>query len=312
MQDEKPAGRMLGTLCGLGAVCIWASFIIASRIGVRTDLSPWDVAAIRFTVAGVLLLPYLLRHGLALDQLGWGGVAAIVAGCGAPLVLLVNAGLMYAPAAHAGALFPGVSPLLVALLSLLVLNEKITARKWAAVAFIAAGALVIVFAGGPLQLSQVAGDALFLCASLAWAVFTIVLKRAGLNGLHATAIAAVGSLVFYMPPYLLITGAPVFKAPLHAIALQAVVQGVLTAIVALLLYGRAVAILGATGGAAFVALTPVLTGLASIPILGEWPKATDWLSIVVISLGVYILSGGRLPQAVTSAFSSRRAGAPSS
>jgi drug/metabolite transporter (DMT)-like permease len=73
------------------------------------------------------------------------------------------------------------------------------------------------------------------------------------------------------------------------------VQGVLTAIVALLLYGRMVRLLGATAGAAFVALTPGMTAVIGIPILGEWPSAFDWLAITVISMGVYAVSGGPLP-----------------
>jgi drug/metabolite transporter (DMT)-like permease len=87
----------------------------------------------------------------------------------------------------------------------------------------------------------------------------------------------------------------VLNAPVADVALQTVVQGILTAIVALLLYGRMVAILGATAGAAFVALTPMTTALLAIPVLGEWPSATDWLAISVISVGVYLLSGGPLP-----------------
>jgi drug/metabolite transporter (DMT)-like permease len=79
------------------------------------------------------------------------------------------------------------------------------------------------------------------------------------------------------------------------VALQAVVQGLLTAIVALLLYGRMVSILGASGGAAFVALTPVMTALLAIPILGEWPSAIDCMAIALISIGVYVVSGGPLP-----------------
>src|SRR6516162_11679841 len=78
---------------------------------------------------------------------------------------------------------------------------------------------------------------------------------------------------------------------------KSVVQGILTAIVALLLYGRMVSILGATAGAAFVALTPAATALLAIPALGEWPSRIDWLAITVISAGVYMLSGGPLPWA---------------
>jgi hypothetical protein len=46
------------------------------------------------------------------------------------------------------------------------------------------------------------------------------------------------------------------KASLFDIVLQAVVQGILTAIIALLRYCRTVSLLRATAGAAFVALTP--------------------------------------------------------
>ena len=79
-------------------------------------------------------------------------------------------------------------------------------------------------------------------------------------------------------------------------ALQAFVQGVLTAIISLLLYGRAVSILGASSGAAFAALCPAMTALLGIPILGEWPTLIDWAAIGLISAGVYIVSGGPLPR----------------
>jgi drug/metabolite transporter (DMT)-like permease len=120
------------------------------------------------------------------------------------------------------------------------------------------------------------------------------MRRARLDGLHAAAIAAVGSLVFYLPVYAYVAGTSVFQAPLFDIGLQASVQGFLTAVVALLLYGRMVSLLGATGGAAFVALTPVVTGLMAIPVLGERPVAIDWVAIVLISGGVYVVSGGPL------------------
>ena len=66
-------------------------------------------------------------------------------------------------------------------------------------------------------------------------------------------------------------------------------------IVSLLLYGRALAILGASGGAAFGALVPALSALFAIPFLGEWPSETDWVGIALISAGVYLASGGPSP-----------------
>jgi drug/metabolite transporter (DMT)-like permease len=165
-----------GALCGLSAVCIWAAFIVVSRLGVSTSLTPWDVAAIRFAVAGVILLPYLLRRGLALDRLGWQGVAAVAVGCGAPMVLLVNAGLLFAPAAHGGALFPGVMPVTVALLAAAILKEAFTPQKTGGLILIVLGAVGIVWAsGGTIGTRQNIGHVLFLCAGLVWAGYTVAM-----------------------------------------------------------------------------------------------------------------------------------------
>jgi drug/metabolite transporter (DMT)-like permease len=296
MQTPVAIGYVRGALCGLAAVFIWAAFIVVSRLGVRTSLTPWDVAAIRFGVAGLILLPYIVRRGLALERLGWIGVGVIAIGCGAPMVLLVNAGLLFAPAAHAGALFPGAMPLMVAILAAAVLKEAFTIEKKAGLVLIVVGAIGIVWGnGGTFGSTQNVGHVLFLAAGLMWAGYTVAMKRARLDGLHAAAIAAVGSLVVYLPAYAAIAGASLFRAPLFDIALQAVVQGLLTAIVALLLYGRMVSLLGATTGAAFVALTPAMTALLAIPVLGEWPSTIDLLAIALISIGVYAVSGGPLP-----------------
>jgi drug/metabolite transporter (DMT)-like permease len=211
------------------------------------------------------------------------------------MVLLVNMGLVFAPAAHGGALFPGVMPLMVAILASIVLKEPFNSRKRIGLILIVLGAVGIVWGrGGTIGTMQNIGHALFLLAGLAWAGYTVVMRRARLDGLHAAAIAAVGSLVLYLPFYIWFAGTSVFNAPLFDIGLQAVVQGLLTAIVALLLYGAMVSLLGATGGAAFVALTPVVTGLMAIPVLGEWPMTVDWLAIVLICGGVYVVSGGPL------------------
>ena len=251
----------------------------------------------RSTGALVLLHCYRICENCPAIHLGNPtGVAIIIAGCGAPMVLLVNMGLLFAPAAHAGALFPGVMPLMVAILAAMVLKEPFHIRKRIGFVLIVLGAVGIVWGrGGTIGTAQNIGHALFLLAGLAWAGYTVVMRHARLDGLHAAAIAAVGSLVLYLPFYIWFAGISVFKAPLFDIGLQAVVQGVLTAIVALLLYGRMVSLLGATGGAAFVALTPVVTGLMAIPVLGEWPMTIDWLAIVLISGGVYVVSGGTLP-----------------
>ena len=293
--ERSTAEYVRGALFGLAAVSIWAGNIVVGGLGLRSSLTPWDIAAIRFSVAGLVLMPYLIQRGIALDRLGWIGLGALVLG-GAPTVLLANAGLLFAPAAHAGALFPGVMPLMVVALAVAILNEPFALPKRIGFAVIAAGVVGIVWGSdGTLGAAPNIGHLLFLASALAFACYTVAMRRAQLDGLHAAAISAVGSMLLYVSPYALLTGGSLFEASPAAIALQALVQGYLTAVISYLLYGRAIGILGASSGAAFAAACPAMTALLAIPILGEWPSAIESVAIALISIGVYLVSGGPLP-----------------
>src|SRR5262249_34314379 len=295
-QQRTTADDVRGALFGRGAVLIWAGNVVVRSLGRRASLTPWDITAIRFGVAGLVLLPYVLRRGFAIDRLGWLGLAALVLG-GAPTVLLANAGLLFAPASHAGALYPGVMPLVVAPLAAPLLKEAFTLQKRIGFLLISAGILGIVWvSGATVGTSQNIGHLLFLAAACAFACFTVAMRRARLDGLHAAAISAVGSLLIYLPPYAMVAGTAMFEASPGAIALQALVQGLLTAVFSYVIYGLAVSILGASSGAAFAASCPVMTALMAIPLLGEWPSSVDWVAIALVSVGVYVVSGGPLPR----------------
>jgi drug/metabolite transporter (DMT)-like permease len=285
-----------GSLYGLATVSIWVSWIVAARLGLRTNLTPLDITAIRCGVSGLILLPYLLKVGVPVGRLGGLGLAAIVLGGGAPMVLVAYGGLQFAPAAHAASLFTALIPLLVAILAAVVLGETFTVARQIGLALIVTGAFLIVGgAGGTMGSWQNIGHALFISAAMLWACYTVTMRKAKLDGLHAAAIAAVGSLITYVPVYAIISGTSLFNAPWRDVALQAFVQGLLTPIISYWLYGRAVSILGASNGSAFAALSPAMTALVSIPLLGEWPATSDWIAILLISGGVYIASGGLAP-----------------
>ena len=110
------------------------------------------------------------------------------------------------------------------------------------------------------------------------------MRKAKLDGLHAAAIAAVASLITYVPVYAIIFGTGLFNAPWRDIALQAFVQGLLTAVISLMLYGRAVSILGASNGSAFAALAQLrrfehLGGCKYLRSLGPTPEGRHYSGI---------------------------------
>ncbi len=121
------------------------------------------------------------------------------------------------------------------------------------------------------------------------------MRQGELDPLHAAALVASGSLVVYLPVYLALCGSRLAQLPLADFTAQAMFQGVVVTVVSLFLYGRAVAILGASGGAAFGALVPALSALFAVPLLGERPGGAGWVGIALVSAGVYLLSGGPLP-----------------
>lgn len=287
----------LGVALALSAVSIWAGWMVFTRAGLlRTQLRPTDIAALRFFVAGLILLPVVWRQGLALDRLGWRGLALMVAGAGVPYALVCSQGLLFAPARHAGALIPGTMPLFAALLAAWTLGERVAPTRRLGFVSIFCGIVTLVgldiVLGGHAPPGQWIGHLLFLGAACMWAGFTVAMKRAGIAPLHATAIVAVCSMVIYLPVYLAISGTALLqRAAPSELAFQALYQGVVSSIVALLFYNKAIAILGASRGAAFASLTPVLSALFAIPLLGETPSAADWLGTAFITTGVALASG---------------------
>jgi drug/metabolite transporter (DMT)-like permease len=136
---------------------------------------------------------------------------------------------------------------------------------------------------------------LFLTAACLWACYAVAIRRARLDGLHAAAIAAVVSLLVYLPVYFTFTHNRLLEVSLTDLVGQGFYQGVVTAAVSLALFGRSIMLLGASNAAAFVALVPVIATLMAIPALGERPTSIDWLAIGMITAGVYLASGAPVP-----------------
>ena len=58
MQSDSPS-YLKGAVFGLAAASIWAGWSAMTRLAVSTSLDAWDIPALRFGVAGLLLSPIL-------------------------------------------------------------------------------------------------------------------------------------------------------------------------------------------------------------------------------------------------------------
>jgi drug/metabolite transporter (DMT)-like permease len=283
-------GHATGILAALGAVGIWAAWIVGTRHAVTHTLDPFALGLLRFAVPALFLAPVWWRSGLRPRRLPWLTLAALM-GAGAPFFLTVSFAMRHAPAAEIGPMLTGAMPLIVAVLAMILLRERISRPRAAGLVLIALGVAAIGGYDLVRGFGSGIGHALLLTGAAMWASYTLGFKRSGLTALAATAIVAAWSTLLLAP-----LGVPALVAAWRAglgpdLLVQAVVQGVLSGVVAILLYGTAIARLGASRGSAFVALVPGLSALLAIPLLGEWPEPAAMIGIVATTLGVALSSG---------------------
>jgi drug/metabolite transporter (DMT)-like permease len=285
--------HVLKTLAGCGlalvAVAIWSGWLVITRVAVTSTLNAEDLSALRFGSAALLLLPVVWRRGFAVDRFGWRGLALIVICAGVSYVLLVSHGLTLATAAEAGVLVPGTIPLFVALISTITVHEKIGRVARIGLALIVAGVALIVV---PALLNaagwQLIGYAICLGSAIMWAAYTIAARKAGVDALHLTAIITVISGALFVPVYLLLPQQGIWHVRWTDFWIQLIYQGPLTGIIALLVYTRAIAMLGATRASAFTALLPLTAMLLAIPVVGEWPNLRTAIGAFLAASGVLL------------------------
>ncbi len=287
---QQSRQQLWGYLAAAGTVAIWTGFILISRMGGKTALTAYDVMALRLATASLLLLPFLqgMPNGAWRDLRLWtltllGGVAYCV---------LVFMGFKWAPAAHAAILLPGLQPFLVAGAAYLLSGGQPTLARWRGLLVIAAGVLcaAVPYLNGNWSSALLYGDLLIFAASVVWAIYSVLVKRWHYSPWTLTRFVTLGSALVYLPVYLLFLPKQLTAVPLSTLLFQGLYQGIGPTILAMLLFLKAVSILGPVRVGALIALVPVLAGVAAGPLLDE--PLTAWLigGLIGVSLGAWIAS----------------------
>lgn len=298
----RPAlSKRTGILLGLFAALIWGGYLAFARAGIADGLRPEDFALLRFGVATLVMLPFLLKSGVAtLAGVGWKRAFVLAIFAGPLFMLLIPGGYLFAPLAH-GAVIPPASTVVCSLLTAAIfLGDRPTVSRIAAVGLILAGLVCIAGSGffeGKGAQTWI-GDLMFFSAGLLWAVFTVLQQRWNIGPMPATTALSVMSLILLLPPFLVWSSFDRLLAlPPAMLAAQIVIQGVLAGAVAVIAYVSAVVALGASRAAVFPALVPATATIIGIPLTGEWPSALQWVGIAVVTLGLLAALGVRLPRA---------------
>lgn len=295
----------IGLACAFLTIITWSGFILLSRHAAREALTPYDLAALRFGVALVCLLPFLRPMGLFRLAPARGVAIALTAGIG--FTLFAVGGLALAPAAHGGVLMPGTLPLWTAILAMLVLGERLgRPRLWALALILAGvGCMMAESLDGSALPGQWRGDLMFLGGAVSWSVFTILTRRWAVSPLQATVALAFYASLLYLPIYALFLPKGLADTPLATIALHGAFQGVISVVLNIVLFTRAVAALGAPTTTMITAAVPATVAVSAWPLLGEPASPLVLVGVAASTLGilgaVWFAARGGLPRARTAA-----------
>ena len=274
---------------GVLSMLLYAGQFVISRWSLQRTLTLWDLATLRFAVAGVLLLPLVLRHGIATAaSIGWGRAVALAITAGAPYTLILYAGLSVAPASHGAVIIPGATPVVITVLMWIAYGEGPGLARLGGLAAIIVGLVLVSWPGATAGTGSTwIGDLLFAGASVLWGLYTLLARRWQVDPVRGTAMVWVIALA-YLPFYAALAESHLAEAPRGEILFQAAYQGIGVAIGALLLYTVAIRALGVSIASLFMPLIPVFGVLLAIPALGEVPSGIQVVGMLAVTAGMVL------------------------
>lgn len=288
--SERLQGLALGGLAAL----IWGAYLAMARAGITAGLGSSDIAFLRYGIAGLIMLPWLIRNDFrSCASVGWGRAAGLAILAGPLFVLIGVGGYRFAPLAHGAVMQPAALTIISLLLAAVVLRDRPSTARLMGVGVMIIGLALIA---GPELFSGstgvLVGDAMFIVAGAMWAGFTLLTRLWKLAPLPATAAVSVFSALVYVPAHLLVVGLDGLReATPQMLLAQGVVQGLLSGVVAVLAFTRAVALLGASSASIFPAMVPAVAVLVGIPLTGELPTGPQTLGLLIVSLGLVAALG---------------------
>ena len=273
---------------------VFGGQFVAVRLGVTRNFTAGDIAALRFLFAGAIMLPVFIHFGWRnACGVGWRRAAILAALAGAPMALLSNIGLTFAPALHGSCIQPGMVPVAMALITATVNRSWPPRPVLLCLPFVVAGLLLMALGGvgihGAAPGQTLVGDAIFVLAGSAWAVFTYLGQRWRVTPVQATAVVAVLSCLA-LPVQFALLPSRMATAPWELIAFHGIYQGLLVLVVGLLVWAHGVRVLGTEVTSRFSSLVPVTGFALAIPIAGEWPAPLQWLGMLATVGGLLGLS----------------------
>ena len=284
----RSSGLLIGVLCGMGAAFGWAGGFVAANHGIAIGFSPADLAFDRFFWSGLLLTPLALRDGVRdFGGIGWLRALLMSMLAGPPQAMTAYAGFILVPLGHGTTIQPASAALSALILATVMLHEHPAIHRIIGGVIIIAGLMVFGWESlATIGSHGVGGDLLFVTAGFFWATFGTLLRFWHVSGRRAVALVGFLSVVVYAPLYAVLIGfSGMLRMSLADNLLQIFVQGLLAGTLPILLFARAVILLGAGRAGTFPALVPGFSLIIGYFALGVVPSLAQLIGLVIVVIG---------------------------
>lgn len=248
---------------------------------VTEELHPLQAAFFRAAFGFLIFMPHIFQHGFGFLRTERIGMHMLRAALNAGAMFLFFIGLSVTALAKVTAL-SFTSPLFMAVLSVMILGERMRLRRWTATLLGFIGMLVIVRPGF-IELD--AGSIMIICSSAIWAVCMIVIKMLLRT---ETSMATTGYASIFLSLFALGPAVYVWQNPTLDAWFWMLFIGVIGASAQYLL---AEALRQADAGAImpFDFAKLVWASMFGFYLFGEIPDAYTWLgALIIFASGSYI------------------------
>jgi drug/metabolite transporter (DMT)-like permease len=276
-----------GILALIAASTIWGSTFVITK-SLMASISPFLVVSLRLIISVLALTPFALKRGFRLKMIfrkeyllyGLTGIALYYG----PATI----GLSLSSTANA-ALIQAVIPAVVALLSVIILKEKLTRLHSFGIGLSIVGILLV--SGNPSSSGQstLAGNLLIIASVISWSIYNIQSHRLPeeVDPIVSTTASFYTGVIYLLP----FTGWEIAHSGLPQISLSAWVAlaylGVIASALAYFLWNFGLSKMDASLAAPFINLIPII-GLALSILTGEPVSIFQITGGLVAIVGVLI------------------------
>jgi drug/metabolite transporter (DMT)-like permease len=271
-------------------VCAWSGWITISRYGVHSNLQPADITLIRYVTALLCVLPLVIRHQWRRYKLHQYLIMAL--GIGFPYTMVSFYGLKELKAAHAGVLVNGMLPVLGAMAAWFILRQRVSVLRYGAIILIFLANCVMA-GGDTFSVSHSFGILLLLSAAVFYTAHMIAVRFWVFEWRDVLVAVPVVNTIIFLPLWFFLPTS-LDTASIGEILSQAVYQGIIVNIIALICSTYAIARIGTITVSIFMSFVPVSTALLAWLLLGESLNGWELCGITGCSIGLFIYAWGQV------------------